>query len=142
MAHTDQEKADAIAIICRRMQQGEALKDICQTEGMPGYSTVLAWKANDEHFQELYARAREERADWLADELLTIADTETDSAKARNRIDARKWAAAKLNPKRYAERVDSTTTHEAGAGMAGLLAQLSNASVFPNAGKSDDDAST
>jgi len=54
----------------------------------------------------MYARAREDQADWHADEIVAIADTETDAAKARNRIDARKWKAAKLKPKVYGDRVN------------------------------------
>jgi hypothetical protein len=134
-----EEKAEAIRIILDRMTHGQALRDICKDPELPGYSTVNRWLDEDEELKEMYARAREKRADWLADELVEIADTETDSAKARNRIDARKWAAAKLNPKRYADRTDSTTTHEAGAGMGALLAQLSAGSVFPT--KKNDDES-
>lgn len=37
-----------------------------------------------------YARGREEQADFYADEIVTIADTEPDAAIARVRIDARK----------------------------------------------------
>lgn len=125
-------------IICDRMAKGEALRDICGDADMPGYSTVTVWKRENEQFQAMYARAREERAEWLADELVYIADTETDSAKARNRIDARKWAAAKLNPKRYADRTDSTTTLEAGDGMAGLLAKLTVGRVFPKSENTDE----
>lgn len=92
-------------IICRRLAEGEALIDICETKGLPGYSTVLAWRAEDATFQEMYARAREDQADWHADAIIRIADTEEDPAKARNRIDARKWAASKLKPKVYGERL-------------------------------------
>ncbi len=52
-----------------------------------------------------YARAREEQADFYADEIITIADTEPDAAIARVRIDARKWTASKLRPKVYGDRV-------------------------------------
>lgn len=42
----------------------------------------------------------------MADEIIEIADTETDSQKAKNRIDARKWIASKRSPKKYGERLD------------------------------------
>jgi hypothetical protein len=52
----------------------------------------------------MYTRAREERADLVADEIITIADTEPDPNKARVMIDARKWWAARVNPKKYGGR--------------------------------------
>jgi hypothetical protein len=56
-------------------------------------------------------RAREERADLVADEIITIADTETDPQKARNRIDARKWWAARVNPKKYGDKLVTENTN-------------------------------
>jgi len=92
--------------ICRELALGRALINICDDDGMPGYSTVLAWRASDPAFQEMYARAREEQADWHAEQIILIADTEDDPNKARVRIDARKWAAAKLKPKTYGDRLN------------------------------------
>ena len=103
---TPEKKAAAIETICREMAMGRALINICQDDGMPGYSTVGAWRATDPDFQAMYAQAREEQADWHAEQIILIADTEEDAAKARNRIDARKWAASKLKPKVYGERLN------------------------------------
>ena len=50
-------------------------------------------------------RAREKQADFCAGEIVTIADTEPDAAIARVRIDARKWVASKLRPKRYGDKL-------------------------------------
>lgn len=60
---------------------------------------------DDELLAEQYARAREDQADYIAGEVLEIADTEPDPNKARVRIDARKWAAGKLKPKVYGDRI-------------------------------------
>lgn len=74
---------------------------------MPAESTVRYWHINDfEGFAAQYARAREAQAEHWAQEIVDIADTEKDAAIARNRIDARKWTASKLLPKRYGERVE------------------------------------
>ena len=52
--------------------------------------------------------AREQQADLYADEIIKIADdctpTHEEIAKARVRIDARKWKAARLAPKKYGEK--------------------------------------
>lgn len=62
--------------------------------------------ANDPQISDAYARAQLSRADILAEEILTIADTEHDPQKARNRIDARKWFASKMQPHKYGDRLD------------------------------------
>ena len=53
-----------------------------------------------------YVRAQELRAHLHADEIIGIADTDTDPQRARNRIDARKWHASKMNSRVYGERLD------------------------------------
>lgn len=115
------------AEICTRLSCGESLTAICKTEGMPVISTVYVWMLKHERFAEAYARAREEQADTLADEITAIADekpvevvddkgtSRTDSGWVtwqKNRIDARKWVAAKLKPKSYGDKVDLTSGGE------------------------------
>ena len=63
------------------------------------------WLGNDKKAAMAYSRAVELKADILADETIEIADNDEDSARARNRINARQWLAGKLNRK-YGERVD------------------------------------
>lgn len=79
-------------------------------EGMPSFSTIKAWLAQDSEFSAQYARAREGQADTLADELVEIADEEPDPQRARVRIDARKWYASKLQPKKYGDKLDMNVT--------------------------------
>lgn len=103
---------DELALnICKRIANGAALKDICDEPGMPSRQNVYNWLNAHTTFFDMYARAREERADLIADEILAIADTEEDPNKARVRIDARKWWAAKVNPKKYGDRVQTENTH-------------------------------
>jgi hypothetical protein len=67
-----------------------------------------------------YTKAREEQADTNADEILEIADErppefkdnkgrvyldQTYIAWQKNRIDARKWTAMKLKPKKYGDKL-------------------------------------
>lgn len=76
---------------------------------MPDWSTVLRWAGDDSHpFCQQYARAREIQADTWADEIIEVADEAIDhesAAAAKVRVDARKWVASKLKPKRYGESV-------------------------------------
>lgn len=112
-----QETADAI---CLRLIEGESLRSICKDEAMPGASTVFQWLAARKDFAEQYARAREAQADHMAEEILQIADDgsndtyQTDAglavnqdviARSRLRVDARKWLASKMAPKKYGDKI-------------------------------------
>lgn len=88
---------------------------------MPSRETVRRWLRDKAEFRGQYARAREDQADALADEILAIAD-DTDGDveivegeivqiaanvnRAKLRVDARKWAAGKLAPKKYGTKVE------------------------------------
>lgn len=87
-------------------------------------------------FTEQYARAREAQADKLAEETLAIADEDctmvradkhgsrdddgagntevvfdaTAVARNRLRVDARKWLASKMAPKKYGEKIQAEHT--------------------------------
>ena len=117
-----QEIAD---IICRRIAAGESLRRICEGEDLPHASTVHRWLQTNEEFREQYAQARQDQADTLFDQVLDIADDARNDwmerhgrddkgyqengehiSRSRLRIDARKWMAGKLRPKKYGEKVD------------------------------------
>jgi len=102
--------AELAAAICERLAQGESLVQICADESFPHRQRVHEWIDKHEEFARQYNRAREDQADHYADEIIEIADNEPDSNRARERVDARKWVAAKLKPKRYGER--TTLEHE------------------------------
>lgn len=127
--YTEQLAAD----ICARLATGEPLVKICRDERMPGTSTVYRWLADNEKFRDMYARAREDQADTLADEIIDIADEDpatvfdekhgmggeevdvlrVDSAAIQHqrlRVDARKWIAAKLKPRKYGDMIRQEVT--------------------------------
>ena len=129
----DQEQADTI---CQRIAEGESVRAICRDDSMPAMSTVFKWLSRVPEFAEQYAHAKEEQAETLADEIVAIADEAEVSAKvdgedvrlsldataiARNRlrVDARKWVAAKLKPKKYGDR--QTIEHEGKVGLEQLV---------------------
>ncbi len=113
------------AEICGRLAAGEALTHICRDEHMPAVITVYAWQLRHPEFASSYARAREDQADTYADEIVCIADEvqigETTTVRdgvvekvtgdmvqrSKLRIDARKWVAAKLKPRRYGDRIQT-----------------------------------
>jgi len=132
-------------VICMRIAEGESLREIVKTEGMPDRTTVYDWLLRHEEFANQYTRAREEQADTLADEILAIADEDPEInyirdkhgnvvdikidsgyvAYQRQRIDSRKWIAMKLKPKKYGDKLalggDAENPLELGNTMFGEL---------------------
>lgn len=108
-----QEIAD---VICEKLADGESLRKICLGEDMPSKSAVFRWLLDRPDFRDQYARAREAQADAIADEILDIADDGSNDfmgedekyngdavQRSRLRVDARKWFAGKLAPKKYGD---------------------------------------
>ena len=98
--------------ICDELANGRALHQFCGKDGFPVERVVYQWLEKNPEFAHRYARAREEQADRYAAEIVTIADTATDANLARLKMDARKWAASKIAPKKYG---DKTLTELTGA---------------------------
>jgi hypothetical protein len=113
-------------IICSRIAEGESLREIIKTQGMPDRTVVYDWLLRDPEFANHYTRAREDQADTLADEIIAIADEQPEIIAVidkktgaliehkldhaflqwqKNRMDARKWTAMKLKPKKYGDRL-------------------------------------
>jgi hypothetical protein len=110
--------------ICELIADGNPLRRITKMEGMPTAATVYVWLQQHKDFLDMYTRAREDQADALADEIVAIADEQPELVQVydkdgklvevkidsalltwqRNRMDARKWTAAKLKPRKYGER--------------------------------------
>jgi hypothetical protein len=92
---------------CALVAEGRSVVEICASPDMPSQQSVYTWLRNDEDFLERYARAREAQADKFFKECIEIADaaTQENCNVARLRVDTRKWAAARLAPKKYGDHV-------------------------------------
>ena len=125
IAHHGSEDAALIELCSDLVEHTRSLLAFCKAHGF-AHSTVFEW-INDErapHRADKYARAREARADVFAEQTIEIADEEevnrvidpetgaveevtfdaTAVARNRLRVDARKWLASKMNPRRYGEK--------------------------------------
>lgn len=120
--------ADKICLLLSTTSQG--LNTICKAKDMPSTVTVYDWLNKDKEFLNRYAHAREAQADLLADEVIEIADDSSEDMevtigedgvktekpnseniqRSRLRVDARKWKAAKLSPKKYGEKIQQEIT--------------------------------
>ena len=118
-------------LICAKMGEGESVRSICRGDDMPALSTVFRWLAAHHEFQEQYARAMDARATLLAEEILEISDDSSGDAvtdpetgavrmdaefvaRARLRVDSRKWLAARMSPRKYGDKI--TQEHVGGEG--------------------------
>lgn len=131
--------------ICELIADGKSLRSICLAVEMPCKSTVFKWLAANATFADQYARAREAQADTYFEDSVDIADDGTRDysadpqggmivnhdhiQRAKLRVDTRKWAAGKLKPKKYGDRVD--LTHASPDGSP-LVFQVVNYASDPN----------
>jgi len=110
----------------------QSLTVLCsENDTLPHRATLIRWIGKHPEFRDLYARAREAQADVLAEEIISIADeTSNDTLtiqtrngeieapnnewinRSRLRVDARKWLASKLAPKKYGDKLDVTSDNE------------------------------
>ena len=121
--------------ICARIAEGESLRSICRCEGMPDAVTVRRWLAAREEFRIQYARAREEQADSLAEEMLDAARKEAIDqvgvADKRVLIDTLKWRAGKLKPKVYSDATNIKLSGDAENPLSLLLTEISGNTLKP-----------
>lgn len=121
------------AEICVRISDGRSLRSICKASDMPDARTVFRWLAANKDFCQQYVRAREASADAMFEEMLHIADTPKLGKKTklvdgkkevmqgdmiehrRLQVDARKWALARMAPKKYGEKWSGELTGKDGA---------------------------
>ena len=117
--------------VCAAIAGSEkGLEHICKKAGMPSTSTVYNWlnDAENTEFLDKYTRARQMQADLMAEQIIEIADnteegviTRTDAkgtsietsdmlGHRKLKIHARQWAAAKLWPNKYSERIQQDVT--------------------------------
>ena len=115
--------ATIASYICVQLALGRSLRKIVKDSGMPSQSLVYEWLNKRPDFVEMYSRAREFQAHILGDEILEIADkcpllfsidersgiriVRVDPMgvqRQKLRIDARKWMAARLQPRKYGLR--------------------------------------
>lgn len=138
------------ARICGELARGRPLVRVLEADGMPHIATIYVWRKAHPDFDEMYARAREDQADTLADETMQIADADPDlvaviNAKGltgelkvdtayetwrRTRIDTRKWFASKMLPKRYGDKVEQTLRGPNGEPIAGVSVTVPVINLF------------
>jgi len=116
--------------ICEKVSNSSiGLNKLCaENPHWPCDLTIRRWVVKHAEFCSLYAQAKLNRADYLVEEILAIADDSTNDFmkdkdgnekvnsehinRSRLRVDTRKWIAAKFAPKVYGEKIQSSHTTE------------------------------
>jgi len=108
--------------ICDEIANGKSLLAVCRRPDMPNRRTFERWCERDPALKARYDDACRAREDVIFEEILEIADdttydtTVTDHgeqpnsewiSRSRLRVDARKWVLARMNRKKYGDKVDS-----------------------------------
>ena len=102
-----QEIADEI---CSRISKGETLRTIiASSDHLPGRTTIYSWIEANEAFRNQYSRARAEQADYYAELIVDESYSSHDAGIGRLRVDALKWAASKMAPKKYGDKIEIDT---------------------------------
>lgn len=140
------------ARICAELACGRSLRSVCRADDMPGLETVFRWLREKPEFRDQYEQAKNESADALFEEMLDIADDGTNDwmqihdkdgenigwklngenvQRSRLRVDVRKWAASKLKPKKYGERVDLNHGTQPDDPLAALIRSVQGSAFRP-----------
>ena len=93
-------------LICEGVSRKTPLARLCdENDKLPNPRTVYRWLRTHQEFCHNYTRAKEDQADYLVEEALTIADDATiEPADKRIRVDTRKWIASRFNAKKYGDK--------------------------------------
>ena len=90
------------------MTEGESLRSICRSPGMPSEGTVRGWAVRDhDGFGERYRTARLLLVEFWADQILDIADEpDLDPRDRQIRVHTRQWLMSKLFPRRWGTKLE------------------------------------
>ena len=125
MAYNEKQIELIFKKIIKQVAEGKSLRNVLRQSKMPSSQTFYIWIDKDSEKSKQYARACSDRADAMFEDMFYIADaTEDDVIKNedgkpvtnhnviqrdRLRVDTRKWALSKMNPKKYGDKIDVTS---------------------------------
>jgi hypothetical protein len=137
-------KREVVDAIFAGISLGKSARAMCVEVGI-SQRVLWKWLASDEELMRQYQRAKELCVDAYAEEIIEISDegsrdTYVDEkgrevinreviARAQLRIDARKWYAARLAPRKYGDKLP--VTHEGGDARKSVVHNITIAFVAP-----------
>jgi hypothetical protein len=126
MAYSDVEKIKIITYICNNVIENRVSFNQAVEESEISLVSFYQWLSNNKELQNLYNYAREIRSDVLFEEIIEISDNTEEGEEIEEdgqgniikikrgdmlrqrqlKIDARKWVVAKMQPKKYGEKLE------------------------------------
>jgi len=109
--NADELKGDLL----KDISEGASVAALVRSEKYPSYATIFKWLGEDEGFRLAYEKAFQLRAETMFEEMLEIADNpdkEADVNRDRLRVDTRKWALARMNPRKFGDKVEMSSDPE------------------------------
>jgi len=122
--YTEEEKEVIITDICNRVIDETISFNKAVKDSQISYVTFFQWLSKSDKLKELYNYACEIRSDILFDEMIDIADDGSNDfmkklmgeteieilnsehiQRSRLRVDTRKWILAKMQPKKYGDKI-------------------------------------
>ena len=126
--------------ICDRLASGESLLHMCHDDHIPAQGVIFQWLRKHESFREKYAIARQYWAEAEFEKLMQIADTPQVGIKTKTvesegkvtnetismdmtdhrrlQVDARKWALARMNGRRFGDKASVEHSGPGGTAVA------------------------
>lgn len=122
--YTDDQKEMIVTDICNRVIEEKISFNKAIEESEISYVAFFNWMIKSELLKELYNYARNIRSDVLFEQIIEISDTPVEGRKTKItdrgieetigdmtehrklQIDARKWVVAKMQPKKYGDKLD------------------------------------
>ena len=136
---------DLADLICAGIAKGISLVRICEADDMPEVRSIYRWRREHESFSQNYTRAREDQADFHAEEILEISDNGSNDWMAEHdpdnpgyklngehlqrsklRVDTRKWIASKFKPNTYADKIKQELSNPDGSNISFQFIPVSN----------------
>lgn len=116
--YTEKEKTELFDRICEIIIKGKSLRKALDEVSFPAKAFFELLRSDTEKGKQ-YARATTERAELMFEDMLDIADSEPDRMETKKgycidngsvqdkrvRIETRKWALARMHPKKYSEKM-------------------------------------
>lgn len=125
--YTEKEKDTLTEDICGFISSQKSIRKACEIAGI-STKTYMKWLSESEHYAHAHARAMEERADSMFEDILNISDENGEDTRfiedgteitnhdviqrAKLRVEARKWMLGKMQPKKYGDKLDLTSDGE------------------------------
>ena len=111
---------ETFELICQRIETSiDGIGTICKEFGLKSKNSFLSYRDKEQSRIDRYARAKEEQAEQMAEEMIRISMDDADDEKPfvgvnhiqrdRLKIDTLKFIASKLKPKRFGDKIDVTT---------------------------------